>query len=123
MLHSALLLITRNKTLNKTTCTTPSENPHQLCAHWFKNFPTAMKMFRGFQDFLIYLSKYFSSVLKSSNLTFQPLFCKSKVNKTVELVSLRIRDIIKVITVTHFLAKMYFLSLIRFLKCKKRSWS
>ena len=73
----------KHKTLNKTTCTTPSADPSQLCEHSLKCFPTAMIIFWGFQDFLIYLTKYFWSLLNSPDLIFQVLFCNSKVNETV----------------------------------------
>ena len=49
----------KHKTLNKTTCRTPSANPCHLCVHQLKSFPTAILIFPGFQDFLIYLAKYF----------------------------------------------------------------
>ena len=73
----------------------------------------------GLQYSLTYSAKYFWSLLNSNNLTFQQLFCKSKVNKTVQLVSLEYTGIITVITMTHFLAKIYF-SLMRVLKSKEK---
>ena len=78
-----------------------------------------MVIFWGFQDFMIYLKKYFWSLLNYPNLTFQQHFCKSKVNKTVWLVSLKRREIIAVITMTTFSAKIHF-SFIRVLKSKKK---
>ena len=74
------------KTANKATSRTPSANPNQLCAHWLKSFPTAMISVLGFQGFLIYVAKYFWSLLNSSYLIFFLLiwisfFCKSNVNK------------------------------------------
>ena len=50
-----------HKTVNKTTCITPSVNPHQLWPHWLKSFRTVAIILWGFQDFLIYGPKYFSS--------------------------------------------------------------
>ena len=73
----------KHKTVNKTTCRTPSANPCQLCAHLFKSFPTTMITFWGFQDFQIYLADLFWITLNSPNFTFQLFFCKSNVNKTV----------------------------------------
>ena len=35
----------KQKTLNKTTCRMPSVNPHPLCAHYLRSFPTAMIIF------------------------------------------------------------------------------
>ena len=61
----------------------PAANPRQLCAHWLKSFPNFMIIFRDFQDFVIYLAKYFLSLLNSPKLTFQLLSYKSKVNETV----------------------------------------
>ena len=43
----------------------PSANPRQLCAHQSKGFATTMAIFWGFQYFLIYLVKYFWSLLNS----------------------------------------------------------
>ena len=70
------------KMVNKTTCRTTPANPHQLCANWLKSFLIAMIIFWGFQDLLIYLGKYFWSLLTSPNLIFQLLFYKSNVNKS-----------------------------------------
>ena len=66
----------KHKIVNKATCRTISA--HQLCAHYFQSFPTAMTIFPGFQDFLIYLATYFLSLLNSPNMIFQLPFCKSK---------------------------------------------
>ena len=48
-----------HKTVNKTS----SANPRQLYAHQLKRFGTVAIIFLGFQDFLIYLEKYFRSLL------------------------------------------------------------
>ena len=69
------------KTLNKTTCRASSADPCQLRANYLKSSPTAMIIFCGFQYFLIYLAKYFWSLLNSPNLIFQLLLCKSNVSK------------------------------------------
>ena len=49
----------KRKTVEKTTFRTLSANPRQLRAHYSKSFPTALITFWCFQDFLIYLAKYF----------------------------------------------------------------
>ena len=61
------------KIVNKTTCRTPSKNPRQLWTQ-LKSFRTVAIVFRGFQDFLIYLVKYFWSLLSSHNLITQQCF-------------------------------------------------
>ena len=66
-----------HKTVNNTTCRTPSANPRQLWAHQLKNFRTVAIIFRGFQDFLIYLAKYFSSPLNSRMLITQQCFTRA----------------------------------------------
>ena len=48
-----------------------------------ESFPTVIITFWGVQDFLIYLGKYFWSLLNSPYLTFQLLFGKRIVNKRV----------------------------------------
>ena len=60
----------KHKIVNKTVCRTSSANLRQLCVHLLKRCPTAMIIFRGFQDFLIYLVKYFWSLVNSTNFTF-----------------------------------------------------
>ena len=47
-----------HKIVNKTTCRKPSANPHQLWKQ-LKSFRTVVIIFLAFQDFLIYLAKYF----------------------------------------------------------------
>ena len=98
----------KHKTVNKTTCRTSSANPGQQCPHYLKIFSTAMIIIWGFQDLQIYLEKWFWSILNSPSLTFQQLFCKSKVNKTIELVYLWWREITTVTTVTVFKLKFIF---------------
>ena len=49
-----------HKTVNKTTCRMPSENPRQLWAHQLRSFGTVAIIFWGFQ---VYLVKYFWSLL------------------------------------------------------------
>ena len=71
------------KTENKTTCITPSANPGLLSVHLLKSFRTVAISFWGFQDFLIYLAKYFWSLLNSPNLITQQYFTKSNATKTV----------------------------------------
>ena len=58
----------KRKTLNKTTCRTPSSNLRQLYVNYLRAFRL---LFRVFQDFLIYLAKCFWSLLHSINLTFE----------------------------------------------------
>ena len=70
------------KKSKETTFRTSSPNPRQLCAHQSKSFPTVLIIFWGFKDFLIYLSKYFWSLLNSPYLIFQLLFCKNNVSKS-----------------------------------------
>ena len=48
-----------HKIVNKTTCRTPSANPCQLQTHQLESFGTVAIILQGFQDFLIYLAKYF----------------------------------------------------------------
>ena len=48
----------KHKTLNKTTCKTPTDIHRKLCVHQLKIFPTDGIIFSGFQVFLIYLAKY-----------------------------------------------------------------
>ena len=78
----------KHKTVNKITCRIPSANPLQLWAHYLKSFPTFMIIFWGVQNFLIYLAKYFWSLLSSLDLFFKDFFCKNNVIKTASLVSL-----------------------------------
>ena len=66
-----------HKTANKTACRTPSVNPRQLWVHLFKSFRTVAIIFWGFQDFLIYLAKYFWSYLNSPNLITQLYFARA----------------------------------------------
>ena len=47
-----------HKIVNKTTCRKPPANPHQLWKQ-LKSFRTVVIIFLAFQDFLIYLAKYF----------------------------------------------------------------
>ena len=49
----------KRKSLNKANCRKPSAKPCQLCAHYLNGFKTVIIIFRGFQNFLIYLVKYF----------------------------------------------------------------
>ena len=65
------------KTVNKTTCRTPSANPCQLWVHLLKSVRTVAIIFWGFQDFLIYLAKYVWSLLNSSNLSTQQYFASA----------------------------------------------
>ena len=62
-----------HKIVNKTTCRKPSANPHQLWKQ-LKSFRTVVIIFLAFQDFLIYLAKYFWSLLSSPNLITQQYF-------------------------------------------------
>ena len=52
-----------------------SPNPHQLRANWLKSFRTVAIIFWGFQDFLIYLAKYFFITFKFSWLHYSTIFC------------------------------------------------
>ena len=63
-----------HKAVNKTSCRTPSANPHQLCANYLKSFLTAMIIFRGFQDFLIYLPKYFKMQRDYNGYNYDTIF-------------------------------------------------
>ena len=83
LIHSVFSLITRNKTLYKTTCRTPSANPHQLCTNYLKSFVATIIIFLGFKDFLIYLTKYLLSFLNFPYLNLQLFFCKSNESKKV----------------------------------------
>ena len=49
----------KHRILNQATCRAPSANPPQVWTHQLKSSPTAMIIFWGFQNFLIYLAKYF----------------------------------------------------------------
>ena len=61
-----------HKIVNKTTCWSHSANRRQLWT--LSNFRTVAIIFGGFQDFLIYLAKYFWSLLSSPNLITQQYF-------------------------------------------------
>ena len=82
-IHVFFIDHSRHKTVNETTCRTPSANACQLCSYELKSFPTAMTIFWGYQNFLIFLTKYFWPLLNSPYLIFQLPFCKISVNKTV----------------------------------------
>ena len=62
------------KAPNKTSCRTPSANTYQLCANYLKSFLTAMIIFRGFQDFLIYLPKYFKMQRDYNGYNYDTIF-------------------------------------------------
>ena len=65
----------KHKTVNKRLV--EHSYPHQLCTHYLTNFPIVMIIFWGFQDFLIYLVKYFWSLLNCPNLIFQQFFVRA----------------------------------------------
>ena len=48
----------------------PSANPRQLSVHQLENFFNFYDYSLGFQDFLIYLVRYFWSLLNFPNLIF-----------------------------------------------------
>ena len=68
-LNSSFWRLNKNKWTNKIkiitklklygVCKTPLTNPCQICTHWFASFSVDMIIFLGFQDFLIYLARYF----------------------------------------------------------------
>ena len=58
------------KTINKTTDRVPSENLRRLQPEQLDSFPIIMIIILNFQDFFIYLAKYFWSILNSANLIF-----------------------------------------------------
>ena len=49
----------------------------QIRAHYLVSFPTVIIFSTGFQDFLIYMAKYFLLILKSPSLIFQRSFSKN----------------------------------------------
>ena len=62
-----------HKIANKKTCRTCSANPRQLSAQ-LKSFRNLAIIFWSLQAFLIYLAKYFWSLLNSPNLITQQCF-------------------------------------------------
>ena len=81
------------KFVNKKTGRMLTANPHQPLVHYLKSFRTVAIVFWVFQDFPIYLSKCFCSLLNSPN--------------TIFLVSLTYREMITVQTVTLY-KKLFF---------------
>ena len=81
----------------KTTCRTPSANPRQPWTQLLKSFWIVPIVFWGFQEFLIYLTKYFWSLLSSPNLITQQSFAIVMLIKQFNfLASLKYREIITV---------------------------
>ena len=81
LLHSFFSLITWN---TKAQTKRIVERPQQIFANYvhinWRAFQLLLLFFGCFQDFLIFLAKYFWSLFNFPNLIFQPPFCKSKVN-------------------------------------------
>ena len=78
--NSSFWRLKKNKWMNKIEIITKLKlhgvyktlltNPCQICTHWFSSFRVDMIMFLDFQDFLIYLARYFWSALMFFALFF-----------------------------------------------------